>query len=581
LRIESGALPGGLRGYASYAYNTTERWQGVGRQDLQQVNLKAVQPIGEGTLTAFVNLSRRRESDPQDLTLAMVRRLGKRWDNIPNDWALAVRLAEIAANRGDTPVRPANAAAGTVYPEPFRTIDDAYFDSTTARDDALAAVTARIPVGNADLKATAYGHWDRGQGLWWTPFVASPAYGVVGATHDNAPISIRSTEYDIRRRGLLASGVQEIGAHSLSGGLWLEENDFVQERRFYGLDLARPQRDYRRFQTDPFRTDWAYHFSTRTRQLYVQDIWRPDEAFTVTAGFKSLSVTNRVATRVGDNKNGVLRAESPFLPRVSVAYRPTAHDEVFAHYGRGMRAFSSSNTSGPFAGSAVALAAIRPTLKPEISDSFEIGWRRHRGGLTLLTAAYGVRFHNRLFSTPVGGGILGNPSMLANVGSVTSYGLESALSWRAARDWSVFASYAFNHAVYDDDVFDGDGARIARTRGKMAVDAPRHLIKAHIDYERESAFAQFSASYLSHRYLTFENDQSVPAQFIANFVAGYRFSGSPWREGLTAQVNVTNLLNTRSISTIGSNDFAIRGDDLQTVLVGPPRQVFLSLRKTF
>ena len=584
MRVESGSLANGLRAYASYAYSTTEKWQGVGRQYAQQVNFKGVQPFAGGTLTGFVNLSRRRESDPQDLSLEMIGRLGKGWDNISDDWPLAVRLAEIADNRGGpggTGVTPHNPEAGVVFPGPITSVDDAYYDSTTARDDALSALTLRLPLGNRlDLKATVYGHWDKGQGLWWTPYVASPNYGAAGATTDNAPISIRSTEYDIRRRGLLASGVAALGAHSVSAGIWIENNDFVQARRFYGLNLAAPQRDYSDFQTGAFRTDWAYHFFTRTRQFYVQDEWAATEALTLTAGFKSLTVTNHATTRVGPNKDGTIAAKNHFLPRVGLRYRPEPNNEFFANYGRSMRAFPASNTSGPFAGAGPAFQAIKSTLKPEISDSVELGWRHTAADVTILTAIYGVRFRNRLFSTPVGRGIQGNPLILANVGSVTAYGLETAVSWRFAHGWTAFGSYAFNHAQYDDDVFDGDGVRIGRTAGKVAVDAPMHLAKAHLEDQRDGFFTHVAVSYLSHRYFTFENDQEVPAQLTTDLTAGYRFSGSPLRDGLEAQVNVSNVFDARHISTIGSNVFTLRGDS-QTLLIAPPRQVFITLRKTF
>lgn len=581
LRLESGELSSGLRGYASYAYNTTDRWQGLGRQYAQQVNLKAVQPVGNGRLTGFLNLARRRESDPQDLSLEMIHRLGIGWDNIPNNWPLAVRIAEIGANRGETGVTPRNPEAGTLFPAPIASVDDAYYDATTARDDLLAGLTLQAPLGpRIDLKATAYGHWDKGQGLWWTPFVASPNYGVPGATADNAPISLRSTDYDIRRRGLLAAATAHLGSHDLSIGVWAEDNDFLQARRFFGLGLITPGRDYSNFQKNPFLTEWAYHFVTRTRQFYVQDSWTLNETLTATAGFKSLSIGNRAITRAGVNKDGKIGANETFLPRASLRYQPDAGNEVFANYGRGMRAFASSATSGPFAGDPSTFAALKDTLKPEISDSLEIGWRRNAADLTLLTAVYGVRFRNRLFSTPVGQGILGNPSTLANVGSVSAYGVETAASWRFAPGWAAFASYAFNHASYDDDVLDHEGRVFARTKGKLAVDAPMHLAKAHVDYARDGVFGRLALSYLSHRYFTFENDQAIPAQFLADLTAGYRFSGPGWREGLELQVNVTNLFDARYISTIGSNDFPVRGD-AQTLLAGAPRQVFVTVRKGF
>jgi iron complex outermembrane receptor protein len=582
-RLESGALANGFRADASYAYNTTDKWQGrgPGQQYVQQLNVKAVEPIGRGTLTGFLNLSSRREHDPQDLSLDMVRRLGLGWDNVSGDWALAVRLAEIGGNRGDTGVPAVHPEAGTVYPAPIATVDDAYYDSTTARDDALAAATLRTPIGDdVDLKATVYGHWDRGQGLWWTPYVASPNYGVAGATHDNAPISLRSTDYHIRRGGVLASATGRFGDHTLAGGFWIEDIGFIQARNFFAEDLAAPRRDYAQIQTDPFRTDWEYRFTTRTRQAYVQDVWTASEDLTLSAGFKSLSVTNRIDTLAGEMKAGSIRAADHFLPQVGLRYRTGPASEIFADYARGMRAFSASNTSGPFATSKAAFDTIKGKLKPEISDSYELGWRYAGRDLTLLAAVYRVRFRNRLFSTPVGQGILGNPSTVANVGAVSARGVETAASWRLGEVWSLFASYAYNRAVYDDDVFDGDGVRIGKTAGKNAVDAPHHLAKARLDYQHDGLFARLGLSYMSERYFTFENDQKVPGQVLADLTLGKQFEGPGWRDGLELQLNVTNLFDRHYISTLGSNDFPIRGD-AQTLLAGAPRQVFVVLRKAF
>jgi iron complex outermembrane receptor protein len=581
LRLESGELSTGLRADASYLYATTDKWQGAGAQYVQQVNLKAIQSLGEASLTGFLNLSRRREHDPQDLSLDMIRRLGLGWDNVTGDWALAVRLAEIGGNRGDTGAPAVHPEVGTVFPAPIATVDDAYYDSTTARDDALAAVTLRTPVGDKlDVKTTVYGHWDKGQGLWWTPFVASPNYGVAGATHDNAPISIRSTDYDIRRGGVLAALTAHLGDHTVTGGLWIEDIGFTQARRFFAEDLAAPRRDYTAFQTNPFRTEWAYHFTTRTRQAYLQDTWTASEDLTVSVGFKSLSVTNRIDTLAGEDKSGSIRAVDHFLPQLGVRYRLGPASELFADYARGMRAFSASNTSGPFSTSKAAFDVIRARLKPEISDSFEFGWRRSSADVTLLAAIYAVRFHNRLFSTPVGSGILGDPDTVANVGSVSAHGLETAAAWKVADDWSVFASYAYNRAVYDDDVFDGDGVLLGHTKGKNAVDAPHHLVKARLDYDHDGLFARLGLSYLSERYITFENDLSVPGQVLADLTLGRRFAGPGWRNGLEVQLNVTNLFDLRYVATIGSNDFQIKGDS-QTLLAGAPRQVFVALRKSF
>ncbi|MBU6436034.1 MAG: TonB-dependent receptor plug domain-containing protein, partial [Betaproteobacteria bacterium] len=53
--------------YISVADQRSNKWKGAGDQSQQQVNLKYVNEIGSDKLSAFVNTSRRREVDYQDL----------------------------------------------------------------------------------------------------------------------------------------------------------------------------------------------------------------------------------------------------------------------------------------------------------------------------------------------------------------------------------------------------------------------------------------------------------------------------------------------------------------------------------
>jgi len=585
VRLDSGELPTGLRSYISYSYNTADKWKGDGKQKHQQVNFKAVQPIGEGTLTGWLNWSKRRENDYQDMSLEMLDRLGSNWDNISGDWDLIVRIAEIANNRGETGVTPAHPELGKTYPGAIVSADDAYYNASGLRDDLVGAVTFDMPVGEFfKFRTTLYGHNDEGQGLWGTPYVASPNYGQAGATTNDAPISIRTTEYDLSRYGLIGSGTLELGAHSINAGVWYEDNEFNQARRYYGLNRSAPQRSFLDMQSNPFRTDWEYDFSTTTWQFHVQDTWKVTEALTLNAGFKSLSVENEgrtvFARTTSLEKNGTIKAEKNFLPQVGVRYELNPDSELFAAYSRNMRAFPSSGTSGPFSTTKAGFDAIRTSLKPEISDTFEAGWRFRTADFQGVIAAYHVKFKNRLFAVPVGSGIVGNPSALSNVGGVTAKGFEAVGTWNFAENWSLFGSYAYNDSTYDDDTVDGNGVLVARTKGKTTVDTPKHLLKGELGYDDGAFFGRVSVSHLSKRYFTYENDQSVPSQTLAELAVGYRFSGSPMLEGLEAQVNVSNVLDEDYISTINSNGFPLRGDS-QTLLPGAPRQVFFTLRKSF
>lgn len=582
VRAETGDLVFGGRAYASYVDQKSDKWKGVGEQKQRQWDFKFVQPLGDFTLTGLYDGSRRRENDYQDMSKAMIDRLGYDWDNISGDYALAVKVADIAHNRGDTGAPPTNPAAGTVYPAPFQTVDDAYFNAAGLRDDDLYALTLEGPVlERLKVKATVYRHIDDGQGVWFSPYVPSPNAYTPGATTDNAPLSVRTTEYSIYRDGGFGVATLDLGAHQLRVAGWYETNDFDQARRFYGLDRAANNRDSLKFMRNAFATQWAYAFNTETLQGSVEDQWTVNDALKVNFGFKAVRVTSDSHTVTGSPViEGTIKSKDSFLPQVGATWR-IGDQELFATYTENMRAFGAAHTGiSPFATTQAGFDAIRGTLKPETSKTGEVGWRFRQGPVQGVVAAYYVKFDDRLIGTSAGAGIVGNPTILANAGGVTSKGFEAAATWTISEDWSLFGSYAYNDSQYDDDVLDATGAVAQAISGKTVVDTPKHLLNAQVSYRHGGWFANASAHYTAKRFYTYTNDQSVPSYTVVDASVGYRFDGEGWTKGLEIQVNATNLLDKNFVSTVGSNGFGYSGDN-QTLLPGAPRQVFATIRKSF
>jgi iron complex outermembrane recepter protein len=577
VRIDTGALPTGARAYVSYANQKTDKWKGDGEQKQQQADFKIVQPIGEATLTGFVDWSQRRENDYQDMSLGMIGRLGNDWDNISGDWAKAVAVARIFQ------ANPAGDCSTNAYPAPFKCVDDAYYNASGLRDDTLWGVTLGGPITQAlQAHATVYGHTNKGQGLWYTPYVPSPNAYVPGATTDNAPISIRTTEYDIDRTGLLLGGVYSLGDHVISLGGWYEDNDFNQARRYYALDAAAPQRDSLKMQSGPFQTDWAYAFNTKTKQAYLQDVWSVMDALKINFGFKALNVKNTSKTITGSPViNGSITSKESFLPQVGATYRINPDHELFVGYTENMRAFGAAHTGiSPFATTQAGFDGTKDSLKPETSKTVEAGWRFHTGPVQGVAAVYYVKFDNRLIGTTAGAGIVGNPTILANAGAVTSKGFEAVATWTITPEWSLFGSYAYNSSKYDDDILGPGGVVTQKISGKTTVDTPKNLFKVELAYDHAGWFAKLAANYTSERFFTYTNDEKVPSYTLVDLSAGYRFDGEGLTKGLEVQVNVTNLADKKYISTIGSNGFGYSGDS-QTLLPGAPRQAFVTIRKAF
>ncbi|HWT50768.1 MAG TPA: TonB-dependent receptor, partial [Caulobacter sp.] len=573
-RFETGAIEqlGGLRGYISVADQKTDKWKGGGEQKQRQYDAKVVMPLGErGDLTGFYHRSERREQDYQDLSFEMIKRLGRDWDNTQPNWALAVAAARAYQT-------------GTALPSPFATVDDAYYAGAGVRNDDLYGASLNLDLTDRiKLDATAYQHKNEGQGLWYTPYLASPGFGTAGS--NAAPLSIRTTEYDIDRGGFIGGLTFDLGAHKVSGGFWHERNHFNQARRFYAETASAPSRDPLDFQENPFFTQWQYRFETKTWTGHVEDEWTITDALKVNFGFKAIKVTNSVQTVVGNPLSGKIESKDNFLPQAGFVYKASPDFEVFGGYTENMGAFVSAATAGPFGSQSQAVVDyVAKTLKPESSKTFELGGRYRTERFQGVAAVYHVAFDNRLLAANTAAPILGLPAVLSNVGSVETKGVELAGTYRLTDAWTLYGAYTYNDSKYEDDVVDGTGKVTVRTKGKTVVNTPKNIFKGELSFEQAGFFGKLGVAYTDKRYYTYENiGGQAPSTTVADLTLGYRFADEGWGKGLEIQANVTNLTDKDYISTIGSGGF-VNNDasgTAQTVLTAPPRQVYVSVKKRF
>jgi len=543
----------GIRGFISGVYHNAEKWKGGGDQRNWQINAKAIIPVGVAEFDAYFAYSDRAEQDYQDLSLEMIARLGYDHDNFFPDYATAIRAAQ------------------GVFTAPINNLDDSYYDASGLRKDTLAAYGLTAPLGDGvTFKIKAYYHDNTGQGTWGTPYVPSP---------NGVPMSIRTTEYDIQRGGVFSSLNAEVGDHEITVGGWYEHNDFTQARRFYAYEsLTTPGRDHMKFQRNPFFTQWLFDFNTDTLQYYVQDKISLGD-LTINLGWKGFQVNNEADPRIqGALAAGKIKSTDWFQPHAGVAYKLTDKAEIFGGFTQVTRAFVSSATSGPFSTTQAGFnALIARGLKPEESDTYELGARYNDSVFNGVIGVYYVNFRNRLLGVQTGAGIVGNPAILQNVGSVRSIGFEAAGDLRLGGGLTLFASYSYTDASYRDDVV--TPTAIIPTKGKDVVDTPKHLLRGEIAYDSDSFFGRIGANYMSKRYFNYLNDRSVSSRVLVDATIGYRFDMG-MRTPIELQLNATNLLDKKYVSTIGSNGFGNSGDN-QTLLAGAPQQFFATVKVGF
>lgn len=571
LRVDSGNTALG-QFYVSYVNQDADKWKGHGQQKQEQWNLKWVKAVGDSRVSAFVNTSRRREVDYQDLSLDLIKRRGDTLDNFYPDFAAAV-------NAANTLCVGANASAAC---------DDQYYAGAGLRNDELAGLSADIRLAtNATWKTTAYYHHNKGMGLWFTPYNATPALkdgNGVDIPNTGSPISERTTEYGIHRWGVVSNAEVELGEHLIKAGVWFEDNDFDQARRFYAVRPTAIPSVYQ-FPSNPLATQWQYGFNTKTSQFSVSDTWSVTKDLTVGAGFKSLKVKIDGQLEAGTGPSGTITAQKGFLPQLGLNYRLSANNELYGTIARNMRAYQGAATgTSPFATTAAGFDAIKGSLRPETSDTFEAGWRTNGRGYEGSISAYLVNFKDRLLSVQQGSGIQGNPVVLSNVGDVRATGIEGALSFRLASALTWYNSVSLSKSTYRDDVVTGPNPQDrVLTRGKRVADAPDTMLKSQLGYDDGALFGTIGVDYMSKRYYSYINDASVPDRTLVNLSAGYKMKNVAMLRELSLQGSVSNVFDKRYISTIGSNGFtnSDAAGTYATLLPGAPRQFFVTLTGKF
>lgn len=551
VRVDSGERSG-LSAYLSGSFADTDKWKGDGNQRQVQTNSRLVYAWGEQRLSAFFNTSRRREVDYSDFSLESQQRLGWDWDNYQSDWQRAVEAA-----RGNF--------SGAV-----NSLDDAYYAGRGLRDDNLSGLRGEFSFGDSlELLATGYHHTNEGQGHWYTPYTASS---------DQVPISIRTTEYDIERHGVVSSLAWYLGDHRIEAGLWYEDSVHGLYRNFYGITGPVDRVEFLR---QPTLRGFQQRFDTRTWQYHLMgELGLLDGALTLSGGFKALDARSDAKTYIGNRAQGRLDSKDNFLPQFGAVYRLSEELEVFAAYAENIAAFRPG-VNGPFSATQAAFDATIGDLSPESSRSLEAGLRWGNDDLQASLAAYQVRFDDRLLGIAQCAGIVGCASAFANVGRVDSRGAETTLNWRFDEGLAWFSSLSWNDSEYKDSYL--DGTTLIATAGKQVVDSPELLFATELSWTLGRANLRFGGKYTGERYITYLNDSKVPGYWLLDASASWDFGAVGPLGALRLRLNVTNLADKSYFSTVGSNGFVV--SDPQglnyTLQRGAPRQLFLTLESRF
>ncbi len=601
LRFDTGDLGNGNTGYISYLHHDARAWDFNGHQKDDQANAKFIHEGEHGKLTAYL------------------------------DWQKKFEPNEDSVNRGA-------GAIYTPYTRPFLYPDLktglAYLDATGAppavfgnnfsnyhsaaqREDLLGYVKYDLKLNDAlTWSNQVYYHYDYGRGivagpvnqaglpgLFTTYFPGQNLIQVFGGTG----YEVRTTEYRINRSGGVSNVNWQLGDHAIEAGAWFEHNESATHRVWYPFSAA--NNDLTPYDV-PRNKAFTQYYDTifnNTIQLHLQDQWRIRPDLLLQAGFKSSlqyakgSFPIPQKTPPGANPaivtpSGKIPTEEWFLPQVGGVWDATDHEQVFFNIQKNMRQFITYGAGGlsPWSlGSQAAFDLFKQTANPETAWTYELGARTHRdvnlGPLTSVqgqASVYHVDFSDRLLQVAAFNFINPGASVLANVGSVKTDGVDIAATFNFGGHVHFYDALSYNRSVYGSDYHVATKVAgvlvdtVVPTNGKWVPASPDWLNKSILSVSAGGFEAQISSDYVGKRYATYLNDLSVKSSLLWGLEASYQFDSvpmAPWVKSSRFSVNVTNLTNETGVSTL-----VVTGASASYATYPiPPRMVFVTLSGAF
>ncbi|NLI28123.1 MAG: TonB-dependent receptor [Acetobacter sp.] len=592
IRLDSGSLnKTGSKFYMSYMRNDTKMWKSYGNQFNQQVNVKFVQPIGnDSKISTFFDWSDIHQFTLPDASPEIIQLVGY---NVPNYY-----------NGRQSGLQAGIDAANGIYPAGFDKLSDktdaSYYEAANNTQDLFGGIKADLKLSDhLTWNTTVYGHNETNQTTWTTPYYPSP---------NGSPLSELVKEPEIRRFGITSQLHYNIAHNEISGGVWYENNTYLSPMYAYSMPnivngkmteaLPNPLGHWK----NPFAEIYNQNYSTNTFTAFVSDTYHVLHNLALHFGFKSVLST----TRVGDgylNQNyygagsritsaeGLTTAKA-FLPHISADWHFLKYHELFFDISENVHSYSECGyklCASPFAVSQEAFDMTKKSLRPETAWTYAAGYRYNDHHIGASVYAYRTNFNNRLQQITSGSSI--NPiSTVANVGGVTMNGVDAALTIRPIEGLSLTNSVSYNHATYDNNIT--EAGTVYNIKGSQVVNYPRFMYKSRLSYTWNGLLTYIDGSYTGKRNYSYAGDVKVPGYWIANAGVEYSFgnmkkysSKMDVIKNVVISFNVTNLSNSKYISTMGENgnpmNIASGAMSFQSMLVGAPRMFFGSIRADF
>ena len=545
-----------------------DKYTGRGTHYSLHANAKIVQDVPWGDVTAFLSYSNFEIWGYNNTSFDMLSKLG--WngtDILYKDYDRAVFI--------NTPANAGVSCGAYTCGELAKLVP---YDTGQATNDFIGSLAHRFRLSN-ELSGEVM------------------AYGAVSASdveisdvstpsQTGAPFSAQVWRTRPERFGGAANISYAVGRNTLSAGAWLER--VTSTSRFESFNEPLPG------QGPPLRAIGPYDvygpafqvqnqsaWTTRSLQLYLQDVFKPTEALTLTVGFKAVDfVTSGGGVGPDQAPNGRLAARDPFLPKLSVEWRPTDRDFLYLDVAETMIGYrvSSRGNIGPVssawaADSQAIFEATAPTLKPEKDWNFTVGGYHDFGWLSLNVDAYYGIILNRLLNGTSGP----QYAPVRSVGIVPQsdlFGADAIASAKLPFGIDISQSVSVSKLRYGDNlVVSGE---VVPLKGHYQPGYPSVSLITQATYKHDRFEAGLTSTVYLDQPFTYTNDLYVPDYWQVNGRISYHLPRSEHLPDLVFRLDVNNLLDRKNIGSVGIGGYSVSGD-YQTFMRSAPRQFLFTV----
>ncbi|WP_246495212.1 TonB-dependent receptor domain-containing protein [Ameyamaea chiangmaiensis] len=610
-RFDSGQLnKSGTKFFAAYARNYEKKFDAPSPGFMQQVDGKLVQPLGPNSrMSAFFNWSDAQVWGYADKSLDILNTLGWRTESFYPNYEGAYAVANWVQNcDGTTPscATPAGQRGRSALPAGWINTSEqagvAYYDAGQHSIDYTSGLNFDVALAEGlRWTATIYGQSDTQYTTYGDPYQPSLGTG--------APLSEQVWQTRQERYGFNTAFEYHIANHTIHTGAWFENNNQWATQFWYNEPLlgeGAPLKTVGPYTTygAAFMQNYGFQWNTNTFQYHIMDTWRPLHDLTINYGFKSMIQTtsggswyNNDDINYGPLPNGSMTASEAFLPHVNIDWRFARGHEIYFDFAENMRPYSVAPTGGATSPWAVSQPAssdgtapaqtsqqifqtLQRTLRPERDFTYLLGYRFVDRHAVLSVDLYHTDVKHRLLSASVGS--LNNPqTTVVDTHTASMNGADATLTLMPIKGLTFYNSFSYNHFVWGSHVnLCADDGDVCDLKGKRLVGYPSFMYKTNLAYTWHGLTVHFDANFYSNRPYSLMNDTRVPAYWLANTGARYRFGNYKVLKNITVDFNVYNLFNNKYIAMMGENGFPLSGD-YQSMERGAVRQFFGNVSTEF